>query len=82
MWFRPFGPGRPRFLVVGGCRGLEVSSVLRAVTGARRLWRWEVLLEFPDRRGRESAARAGIFEPIHRAGGEQVMFLKEINTVV
>ncbi|HAF2715625.1 TPA: hypothetical protein G8M05_004972 [Salmonella enterica] len=29
--------------------------------GARRLWRWEVLPVFPDRRGRESAARADLF---------------------
>ncbi|EBF0561172.1 hypothetical protein DCU08_24000 [Salmonella enterica] len=29
--------------------------------GARRLWRWEVFMLFPYRRGRESAARAGIF---------------------
>ncbi|EDV4444039.1 hypothetical protein ZO35_004145 [Salmonella enterica subsp. enterica] len=29
--------------------------------GARRLWRWEVFLVFPSRRGRESAVRAGIF---------------------
>lgn len=29
--------------------------------GARRLWWWEVLLVFPVRRGRESAARAGLF---------------------
>ncbi|EEF3817741.1 hypothetical protein GO150_004511 [Salmonella enterica subsp. diarizonae] len=34
----------------------ECSSV-----GARRLWRWEVFLVFPNRRGRESAARAGLF---------------------
>lgn len=38
----------------------DVVTNLFAV-GARRLWRWEVLLLFPDRRGRESAARAGIF---------------------
>ncbi|MIP06832.1 hypothetical protein YY63_21275 [Salmonella enterica subsp. enterica] len=43
-----------------GGRGLDVSSVLRARVGARRLWRWEVLSVFPDRRGRESAARAGL----------------------
>ncbi|EAW1322286.1 hypothetical protein AHX51_28385 [Salmonella enterica subsp. diarizonae] len=32
--------------------------------GARRLWRWGVLLVFLDRRGRESAARAGIIRSL------------------
>ncbi|EDS2241040.1 hypothetical protein GTL34_004832 [Salmonella enterica] len=41
--------------------GPGVSCVLDPRGGARRLWRWEVLLEFPDRRGRQSAARAGLF---------------------
>ncbi|EAR6896105.1 hypothetical protein CSN29_26135 [Salmonella enterica subsp. diarizonae] len=47
--------------------GLFAAIILDVVTnsvfsyGARRLWRWEVLLVFPDRRGRESAARAGLF---------------------
>lgn len=31
------------------------------VVGARRLWRWEVFLVFPNRRGLESAARSGVF---------------------
>ncbi|EDV4944012.1 hypothetical protein TX09_004278 [Salmonella enterica subsp. arizonae] len=38
----------------------DVVTNLCAV-GARRLRRWEVLMLFPYRRGRESAARAGIF---------------------
>ncbi|ECL5468738.1 hypothetical protein FTH31_19595 [Salmonella enterica] len=29
--------------------------------GARRLWRWEVLLLFSYRRGRKPAARVGVF---------------------
>ncbi|EAA1980742.1 hypothetical protein DOV67_28500 [Salmonella enterica subsp. enterica serovar Java] len=47
--------------------GLFAAIILDVVTnfvpsfGARRLWRWEVLLVFPGWRGRESAARAGLF---------------------
>ncbi|EBA7134359.1 hypothetical protein B7I57_18565 [Salmonella enterica] len=40
---------------------LDVVTNFVPSFGARRLWRWEVLLVFPDRRGRESAARAGLF---------------------
>ncbi|EDU3770877.1 hypothetical protein C4O09_004433 [Salmonella enterica subsp. enterica serovar Minnesota] len=38
---------------------LDVSFVIRS-QGPAAL-RWEVLLLFPNRRGRESAARAGLF---------------------
>ncbi|EEG5324524.1 hypothetical protein G3B51_004427 [Salmonella enterica] len=40
---------------------LDVVTNYCSSVGARRLWRWEVLMLFPDRRGRESAARAGLF---------------------
>lgn len=48
-------PGAARLFSGGGGRVFR-----RCLVGARRLWRWAVLLLFPNRRGRMSAARAGI----------------------
>ncbi|EBJ4206856.1 hypothetical protein DUG12_25040 [Salmonella enterica] len=52
------------------------------IVGACRLWRWEVLCGVSVPARAEARCKGGPYPPVHRAGGEQVMFLKEINTVI
>ncbi|EAN8329021.1 hypothetical protein EOY42_22740 [Salmonella enterica] len=79
MWFRPFGPGRPRFSVVGGgwmFRLFFGPESGPAASGGGRCFRC-------FRTGAdESPLQGGPLQIVHRADCEQVMFLKEINTVV
>ena len=84
MWFRPFGPGRPRFSVLGGAqwwvfalvslvKNLDVVTI--CTTSARRSATGGTSGVFEPARTRVRCKGGHSLKPVHRAGDEQVISL-------